>query len=118
MASYQSVLTGPQVDAGLTKLVDGTLEQAVENAQEAAEKAESATVHTPYINENGNWMVWNTSTGKYVDSGKSSKGSKGDKGATGATGPQGPPGVVFDVGVNQFTLHINDEGHLIATINT
>lgn len=112
---YDSEYYGEQIDEAVGQILSGEIEDYATRAEDAAEKAESATVHTPYINENANWMVWSTSTEKYVDSGKSSKGTKGD---TGATGPQGPPGVVVDVGVGQFTLHINDEGHLIATINT
>lgn len=40
-------------------------EQAAASAQQAA----SWSAHPPYIGENGNWWIWNTTTGAYVDSG-------------------------------------------------
>lgn len=109
---YESEYYGEQVDEAVGKILSGEIEDYATRAEQAAEKAETATVKTPYIATNKNWMTWDFSQSKYVDSGSSSVGQ------TGATGPQGPPGVVVDVGVSQFTLHINDEGHLIATINT
>lgn len=47
-------------------------EQADTSAQAAASsaaRAESYSVNTPYIGANGNWYVWNTTTGAYVDTG-------------------------------------------------
>ena len=37
-------------------------------ATEAANRAEAYSVNVPYIGANGNWWVWNTTTGAYVDS--------------------------------------------------
>lgn len=37
-------------------------------ATAAADKAEAYSVNVPYIGANGNWWVWNTTTGAYVDS--------------------------------------------------
>lgn len=39
------------------------------SAEESADRAQSYSVNTPYIGANGNWWVWNTSQGIYVDSG-------------------------------------------------
>ena len=38
-------------------------------ASDAADRAQAYSVNTPYIGANGNWWVWNTSTGAYVDTG-------------------------------------------------
>jgi hypothetical protein len=40
-----------------------------EQAKNEADRAEAYSVNVPYIGENGNWWVWNTSQGAYVDSG-------------------------------------------------
>lgn len=54
-------------------------------------------------------------------------GQKGDKGDTGPQGPAGPPGpkgepgkdgVVTQLPIGTFSMHINDAGHLIMTQNT
>ena len=39
------------------------------SAEESAERAEAYSVNTPYIGANGNWWVWNTTQGAYVDTG-------------------------------------------------
>jgi hypothetical protein len=40
-----------------------------EQAAASAEQAATWSAHPPYIGENGNWWVWNTTTNQYVDSG-------------------------------------------------
>lgn len=40
-----------------------------EQAQASADRAEAYSINVPYIGRNGNWWVWNTTTGAYVDSG-------------------------------------------------
>lgn len=40
-----------------------------DQAKTDADRAQSYSVNTPYIGANGNWWIWNTSQGKYVDSG-------------------------------------------------
>ena len=39
------------------------------NAEASADRAQSYSVNTPYIGANGNWWVWNTTQGAYVDTG-------------------------------------------------
>ena len=39
------------------------------SAEASADRAQSYSVNTPYIGANGNWWVWNTSQGAYVDTG-------------------------------------------------
>lgn len=126
-ASYQSNLTGAEIDNALGQILDGTIDQAVEAAQAAANKAEQAAVKTPYIGDSNTWMVWDFDSEEYVDTEISALGEQGEAGPSGppgsdgAIGPPGPPGqdgIVVDVGINEFSLSINEEGHLIATINT
>lgn len=50
----------------------------VEEAREILEKTKEVAVKTPYVGDNGNWYVWDTSTGAFKDSGEPSKGPKGD----------------------------------------
>jgi len=38
-------------------------------ASASADRAEAYSVNVPYIGANGNWWVWNTTAGAYVDSG-------------------------------------------------
>lgn len=52
----------------------------VDEVLSAAEKVESATTHQPKIGENGNWLVWNTETMEYIDSGVSAKGVPSEPG--------------------------------------
>lgn len=40
-----------------------------EQADASADRAEAYSVNVPYIGANGNWWVWNTTSGAYVDSG-------------------------------------------------
>lgn len=50
----------------------------VEEAREILTETKKVAVKTPYVGENGNWYVWDTSTGAFKDSGEPSKGEKGD----------------------------------------
>lgn len=47
--------------------------EAAERATAAADRAEQASMHPPYIGENGNWFVWDTEQGGFSDSGFSSQ---------------------------------------------
>ncbi len=67
-------------------------------ATTAANKAEEVAVKTPYIDNNGNWWVWNPTTEEYIDSGVYSKGLQGVKGDTGKQGIQGIQGLKGDTG--------------------
>lgn len=40
-----------------------------QQASASADRAEAYSVNVPYIGANGNWWVWNTTQGAYVDSG-------------------------------------------------
>ena len=83
--------------------VDQVLTAGAE-AKQAAARAENAVVQAPIIGENGNWFVWDSTTGVYIDTGRYSGGSAPYIGANGnwfigtedsgvsATGPAGPAG--------------------------
>ena len=73
--------------------------EAASNAGTAAASAANAAIEAtanaknlPYIGENGNWYLWDTKTGAYVDSGKPSRGdgSDGGGGITEETDPTVP----------------------------
>lgn len=49
--------------------IAGTIMEDVPAIQEALEEVETLTANPPYIGDNGNWYVWDTNTGAYVDSG-------------------------------------------------
>ena len=86
-----------------------TVKPLVTQAQEILAECKQVAVKTPYVGDNGNWYVWDTTTGAFKDSGESAKGAKGDKGDTGAkgdtgsTGAQGPKGEKGDTGATGGT---------------
>lgn len=49
--------------------IASTVMEDVPALEEALEEVETLTANPPYIGESGNWWVWDTSTGAYVDSG-------------------------------------------------
>lgn len=49
--------------------IASTIMEDVPAIEEALEEVETLTANPPYIGENGDWWVWDTSTGAYVDSG-------------------------------------------------
>lgn len=65
---------------------------AAASAANAATEATANAKNLPYIGENGNWYLWDTKTGAYVDSGKPSRGegSEGGGGITEETDPTVP----------------------------
>lgn len=109
---YKSDYTGKEIDESIGRIVHGDIDRLAERAETAATKAESVSVKTPYINAtNKNWMVVDTETGNYRDSGYSSKGDKGD------TGPKGDPGGMVNLGPGIVGFYINNNGHLIMSVD-
>lgn len=107
-AYYKSAYTGEQIDGSLGRIISGEIDQAVSDAQKSAqeaaasaEAAEAVAVRTPYVGDNGNWMVWDLDAKVYKDSNvpaRGATGAKGDKGDTGAQGPQGIQGIQGETG--------------------
>lgn len=59
--------------------VDQVLD-AAERAEESADKAETASAHSPVISEGGTWLLWDADAGAYVDSGVKAVGRDGQPG--------------------------------------
>ena len=57
--------------------VPSTAEQYHNNSYWYAMQAAAAAAHAPIIGNNGNWFLYNTSTGQYEDSGEPSQGDDG-----------------------------------------
>lgn len=123
---YESIWEGKQIDNTVGKIINGDIDDAADqakksasaaaasavaanksdvnaavsasNALEHANRAEAVSVSTPYISENDTWMVFDKSTGAYIDTGIKAEGKqgptgeKGEPGPIGQKGPQGPRG--------------------------
>ena len=85
-------------DATMSESDYSIIQKAVEDAQAAAEEAESWSAHAPYIGANGNWYVYDAQQQAFVDTGIEAEGPAGPagpagpEGQTGPTGPTGPAG--------------------------
>lgn len=73
-AVCSSLVDGGEVPTPYETWLDQLADYA-ETAEEAADRAEAAVTHAPYIGDNGNWWVWDTATSAYVDTGVSASGS-------------------------------------------
>lgn len=76
-------------DATMSESDYNVIQQAVEDAQAAAEEAKSWSAHAPYIGANGNWYVYDAVQEQFVDTGIEAEGPAGPAGPTGPTGPTG-----------------------------
>lgn len=70
-------------DATMSESDYNVIQQAVEDAQAAAEEAKEATANAPYIGENGNWYVYDAESQQYIDTGVEAEGPEGPEGPTG-----------------------------------
>lgn len=86
----------------------------VAQAKAEADRAEEATGKTPYVGENGNWFVWNSTTRAFVDSGVPAQGDPGEKGEK---GDPGQDGVLTSLGSGVFAMGISEDGHLLVAVN-
>ena len=68
------------------------VEADANRAETAADNAELWASRNPYIGQNGNWFVFDTTTQAYVDTQIPAPGPQGPQGDDGPTGPQGPTG--------------------------
>lgn len=112
---YESIWEGQQIDEAIRVILGGEIEGArdsavqaaqdaedsAQSASESAQAAQDASVKTPYIGNDGNWMVYNAETKSYQNSNIKATGSQGPAGVDGKTP----------------TLSIDSNGHLIATYN-
>lgn len=64
-----------EIDDRVVELADEVLvvvpqiQSYLEQAEDLVEQLETLSQNPPYIGQNGNWYVWDTDTGEYVDSG-------------------------------------------------
>lgn len=82
-------------------------EQSAEEAEASANTAKQYSGKPPKP-QNGTWWTWNAESQLYVNTGKPYQGPQG---------PQGEPGILVPVNSSAFSLRIDENGHLIATIN-
>lgn len=52
----------------------------VDEVVKAADRVENVVAHPPIISETGNWMLWDSDSAAYVDSGVKAQGEKGEPG--------------------------------------
>ncbi len=93
------VVTDPEVNVliDVQEVSTSVLDEAIAAAIAAAEHAEETASKSPYIDDTtGNWMVYNPTTGEYVDSGVP------------ATGPEGPQGVSpMEFGTGEHSAYLD-----------
>ena len=73
----------PSIDDIIAQYAE--MKRVTEETQDAADAANEAASHTPYIGENGNWYAWDTEGKKYTDTGAKAQGQEGKPGANGLT---------------------------------
>ena len=76
-------------DATMSESDYNIIQKAIEDAQAAAEEAESWSAHAPYIGANGNWYVYDAVQEQFVDTGVQAEGPQGGDGPQGPAGPTG-----------------------------
>ena len=76
-------------DAEISDSEYAIVQQAIEDAREAAAEAEMWSSNAPYIGDNGDWYVYDADQEAFVDTGIHAQGPQGETGATGATGATG-----------------------------
>ena len=97
-ATGVTVVTDPEVSVVIEAqdVSTSVLDEAIAAALAAADKADAAAEHAPYIDETtGNWFVWDADEGTYVDT---EVHAQGPQGLTGPRGPQGQQGEKGDKG--------------------
>lgn len=115
---YKLQYTGQQVDTALGQILNGEVQQAVEDAQAAAEEAQAAQAAVENLGVAADSLP-STALARVTKT----VGADGavtltfgiPRGATGAAGPAGPrgnPGVAVATD-GLWALHIDSEGHLI-----
>ena len=65
--------------------VPSTADQYHNNSKWYAEQAAASAAHQPIIGNNGNWFIYDTDTGQYVDTGEPSQGDDGQTPTISAT---------------------------------
>ena len=116
---YKSVYTGEQIDQSLGRILDGEVDQAVIDAQEAAKAAQTAqkaiedmAVDAQTLDPEALAQVSKTEENGVV---KLTFGlPRGKQGERGPRGPQGDPGVSMEAG-GFYGMYVNQDGNLILS---
>ena len=86
-------------------------EAAQTAAETAKDAAEDALTKGPYIaSSDYQWRTWNAATQSWTNTGVDARGLKGDKGDQ---GDPGQDGVVLELGANEYSFSIDENGYLI-----
>ena len=115
---YKLQYTGKQVDAALGQILNGEVQQAVEDAQAAAEEAQAAQAAVENLGVAADSLPSTALARVTKTVGPDGTVTltfgipKGDTGPVGPAGPQGNPGVAVATD-GLWALHIDSEGHLI-----
>lgn len=112
---------------GTSGTVPSPYQPYVDSVIEAADSANEAVEHYPYIDStSGNWMRWDVENGEWIDTGVHAQGERGEQGiqgvpgergergetgATGATGAPGRDGVDGQDGSDGITPTIGTNGN-------
>lgn len=115
---YKLQYTGKQVDTALGQILNGEVQQAVEDAQAAAEEAQAAQAAVENLGVEASSLPSTALARVTKTVGPDGAVTltfgipKGDTGPDGPAGPQGNPGVAVATD-GLWALHIDSEGHLI-----
>lgn len=115
---YKLQYTGQQVDTALGQILNGEVQQAVEDAQAAAEEAQAAQAAVENLGVAADSLPSTALARVTKTVGPDGAVTltfgipKGDTGPLGPVGPQGNPGVAVATD-GLWALHIDSEGHLI-----
>lgn len=115
---YKLQYTGQQVDTALGQILNGEVQQAVEDAQAAAEEAQAAQAAVENLGVAADSLPSTALARVTKTVGPDGAVTltfgipKGDTGPVGPVGPQGNPGVAVATD-GLWALHIDSEGHLI-----
>ncbi len=80
------------------------------NLVEAINEAALGSEHAPYIGANGNWHIWDETSGQFMDSGVAAQGPEGQIGPKGNVGDTGPKGDTGEQGVQGPKGDTGDKG--------
>ena len=78
--SLGTIREGTRLGGSALPPTPNLIDQALQQVEAAAERAENAAIHQPII-QDGTWWTWNPETGEYEDTGTAATG-----GGTGGTG--------------------------------
>lgn len=115
---YKLQYTGQQVDTALGQILNGEVQQAVEDAQAAAEEAQAAQAAVENLGVAADSLPSTALARVTKTVGPDGAVTltfgipRGDTGPVGPAGPQGDPGVAVATD-GLWALHIDSEGHLI-----